>query len=263
MSSFEPCSSPAWQAPVCDDQSVSHFSSRWLPSRSQALSVGALPLRIARCSTSCASPSISRKSTPGTSVSITPPAARRAWRATTLRYQESSSSIASRACTIVVSAVTARARTTPAPMPLISAPGLIAAASVISSAVEQQRRAAERDRRQPHGEAREQRPEQGVERAGEERRDDGPEDVVDLEPGQDRAQDEQRGGVDHQDDGKAQRQPGPGRHGADPLRRAGEAPSSETSERRREGPARLKSSGLREPTRNGCRQGRGAISAAP
>ena len=66
---------PAWQAPVCDDQSVSH-SARWcVPSRIQRARAGALPSRSARRSTPCARPSISRKSTPGTSLRSTPPRA--------------------------------------------------------------------------------------------------------------------------------------------------------------------------------------------
>ena len=65
-----------------------------MPSRSQRDSTGALPSRIARASTSWASPSISRKNSPGTSVA-TGRATRWAWRLTTLRYQKSSSSIAS------------------------------------------------------------------------------------------------------------------------------------------------------------------------
>ena len=59
-----PCSSPAWQAPVCEDQSVSQRDSRCEPPRSQRAIVGALPSRIARISTSCARPSISRKAGP-------------------------------------------------------------------------------------------------------------------------------------------------------------------------------------------------------
>ena len=93
MSSLSPCSSPAWQAPVCDDQSVSHRVSRWPPSRSQRASFGALPSRIARSRTSWARPSISRKNSPARR--SRPPGARRAWRRTTLRCQKSSSSMAS------------------------------------------------------------------------------------------------------------------------------------------------------------------------
>ncbi len=52
MSSLSPCSSPAWHAPVCDDQSVSQRASACVPSRSQRDSTGALPSRIARASTS-------------------------------------------------------------------------------------------------------------------------------------------------------------------------------------------------------------------
>ena len=72
MSSLVPCSSPAWLAPVWLDQSHSHGIRRWLPSSSQRVRLGACPLRIARWSTSWARPSISRKSTPGTSVGATP-----------------------------------------------------------------------------------------------------------------------------------------------------------------------------------------------
>ena len=68
MSQFEPCRIPDCIAPVCDDQSHSHSTILWVPLRSQRAIVGALPSRIARTSTSWASPSISRKSTPGTSL---------------------------------------------------------------------------------------------------------------------------------------------------------------------------------------------------
>src|SRR5215207_1376584 len=42
MSSLSPCSNPAWQAPVCEDQSVSQPARLWVPSRSQLDGVGAL-----------------------------------------------------------------------------------------------------------------------------------------------------------------------------------------------------------------------------
>ena len=48
MSWLLPWRSPAWQAPVCEDQSVSHFASLCVSSRNQRASVGALPSRIAR-----------------------------------------------------------------------------------------------------------------------------------------------------------------------------------------------------------------------
>ena len=68
MSSFEPSRIPAWLAPVCDDRSVSHSASACEPSVSQRAMFGALPSRIARCSTGRARPSISRKTMPGASV---------------------------------------------------------------------------------------------------------------------------------------------------------------------------------------------------
>ena len=73
MSSFDPSRIPAWLAPVCEERSGSHSTSRWLPSSIHRASVGAAPSRIARCSTGRASPSISRKIRPGTSVTVTPP----------------------------------------------------------------------------------------------------------------------------------------------------------------------------------------------
>ncbi len=60
MSSFEPSRMPAWLAPVCDERSVSHSVSPWVPSAIQRAIVPALPSRIARRSTGSASPSISR-----------------------------------------------------------------------------------------------------------------------------------------------------------------------------------------------------------
>ena len=59
MSSFEPSRIPAWLAPVCDDRSVSHSTSRCV-SRAQRAMFGAFPSRIARRRTGSASPSISR-----------------------------------------------------------------------------------------------------------------------------------------------------------------------------------------------------------
>ena len=40
MSSLSPSRMPAWLAPVCEDRSVSHSSSRWLPSASQRAMFG-------------------------------------------------------------------------------------------------------------------------------------------------------------------------------------------------------------------------------
>ena len=68
MSSLEPSRIPAWLAPVCEERSVSHSARRCVSSASQRAMFGALPSRIARRSTGSASPSISRKTIPGTSV---------------------------------------------------------------------------------------------------------------------------------------------------------------------------------------------------
>ena len=73
MSSFEPSRIPAWLAPVWEERSGSHSVSRWVPSAIQRAIVGALPSRIARRRTGSASPSISRKRMPGTSVWAPPP----------------------------------------------------------------------------------------------------------------------------------------------------------------------------------------------
>ena len=85
MSQFEPCRIPDCIAPVCDDQSHSHSIIEWEPLRSQPAIVGALPSRIARTSTSCARPSISRNSTPGTSLGAAASFASRACRLITSR----------------------------------------------------------------------------------------------------------------------------------------------------------------------------------
>ena len=60
MSSLEPSSRPAWEAPVCDERSVSHSESVCEPEATQRAISGACPSRMARCSTGRASPSISR-----------------------------------------------------------------------------------------------------------------------------------------------------------------------------------------------------------
>ena len=51
MSSFEPSRMPAWLAPVCDEKSVSHSTSRCVPCSIQRASSGAFPSRMARWST--------------------------------------------------------------------------------------------------------------------------------------------------------------------------------------------------------------------
>ncbi len=101
MLSLLPCSSPAWQAPVWEDQSVSQLTSSCVPARSHEATVGMSPSRIARWTTAWASPSISRKNSPGTSVGSTP-AARRACRPTTLRCHGASSSIERMPISVVV-----------------------------------------------------------------------------------------------------------------------------------------------------------------
>ena len=73
MSWFEPSRIPAWLAPVCEERSGSHSVSLCEPSASHFAMCGALPSRIARRSTGNASPSISRKTIPGTSVRVAPP----------------------------------------------------------------------------------------------------------------------------------------------------------------------------------------------
>ena len=90
MFSFEPRRMPAWLAPVCDERSGSHSTKRWLSSASQRAMFGALPSRIARWRTGSASPSISRKTRPGTSVSTRSPE-RRAMRSITRSVYVSSS----------------------------------------------------------------------------------------------------------------------------------------------------------------------------
>ena len=90
MSSFEPSRIPAWLAPVCEERSGSHSARACVPSATQRAMVGAFPSRIARRSTGSASPSISRKRIPGTSVSSAAPW-RRAIRCTTLTVYVSSS----------------------------------------------------------------------------------------------------------------------------------------------------------------------------
>ena len=90
ISSFEPSRIPACDAPVCEERSVSHSASRYVPSASQRAIVGALPSRIARCSTGSASPSISRNTIPGASV-LTRSPERRAIRWMTRNVKVSSS----------------------------------------------------------------------------------------------------------------------------------------------------------------------------
>src|SRR5215213_5051947 len=70
MSSLFPSRIPAWLAPVCEERSVSHSSSRCVPRATQRAMFGVVPSRIARWSTGSASPSISRHTIPAASVAI-------------------------------------------------------------------------------------------------------------------------------------------------------------------------------------------------
>lgn len=96
MSWLLPCRSPAWRrpsgttsrSPILRGGGCPPAPSRPAPARCRP--------RIARRSTSWARPSISRKTMPGTSLSLRSPR-RRSWRRTTLRYHDSSSSMARRA----------------------------------------------------------------------------------------------------------------------------------------------------------------------
>ena len=106
MSSFEPSRIPAWLAPVCDERSVSHSSRRCVPCSSHRAITGALPSRIARRRIGSPSPSISRKTIPGTSVRIWS-FDRRAMRWTTRNVYVSSSFVPN---TVSSTTVTADAR---------------------------------------------------------------------------------------------------------------------------------------------------------
>ena len=72
MFSLLPSSRPAWLAPVWLERSHSQPTIRWLPSASQRAIVGTWPESTASRRTCSPSPSISKKITPGTSVSLAP-----------------------------------------------------------------------------------------------------------------------------------------------------------------------------------------------
>jgi hypothetical protein len=108
MSSFDPSRIPAWLAPVCEERSVSHSLSTCVSSASQRAMVGALPSRIARCSTGSASPSISRNTIPGTSVLAMIPC-RRAMRCA-IRTEDMSSVPRITASTTLTAATTSEVR---------------------------------------------------------------------------------------------------------------------------------------------------------
>ena len=108
MSSFEPSRIPAWEAPVCEERSGSHSVSTCEPSASQRAMVGACPSRMARWSTGRASPSISRKTIPGLSVTTRSPE-RRAIRCTTLSEYTSSSFVPNNTDRTTPTAAAARA----------------------------------------------------------------------------------------------------------------------------------------------------------
>ena len=91
MLALLPSRIPAWLAPVCDDRSVSHSLSAWVPSASQRAMFGVLPSRIARRSTGSARPSISRNRRPGLSVTVGRSVRRPTRRATESVYASSSS----------------------------------------------------------------------------------------------------------------------------------------------------------------------------
>src|SRR3954451_21985367 len=134
MSSFDPSRIPAWLAPVCDDRSVSHSVSRYSSSASQRAIVGALPSRIARFRTGSASPSISRKMIPGTSVLAIRPC-RRAIRCA-MRIEEPSCEPSTTARTTLTAATTSEARSAQPKLSTSSAPSVtsrLAATSRISA----------------------------------------------------------------------------------------------------------------------------------
>ena len=132
MSSLLPCRSPAWQAPVCEDQSVSHRSSRWEPPRSQARERWARCRRGSRAAGRRGRGRRSRGTAmPGTSLRVVACGAAPG-AATTLRYQASFSSIASSPKTIAVTPAIAIVTTTPSKTPSISAPGRTSIAKVTS-----------------------------------------------------------------------------------------------------------------------------------
>ncbi len=132
MSSFEPSRIPAWLAPVCEERSVSHSVSRWVWSASQRAMVGALPSRNARRSTGRASPSISRKTIPGTSVRAMTPclcAIRRA-----IRNERMSSVSRRTANTTLTTATTRAARRAQPKLSTVSHPFVMPAAACSMSA---------------------------------------------------------------------------------------------------------------------------------
>ena len=117
MSSLSPCRRPAWQAPVCDDQSVSQ--------RDQLVAAVVQPARqVRRVAVADRAP----QHVVGEAVDLEEvdarhahvaraPQARRAWRLTMLRYQKSSSSIASSDVTTVFTTVRPSATTIAGPSP--------------------------------------------------------------------------------------------------------------------------------------------------
>ena len=134
MSSFEPRRMPAWLDPVWDEKSVSHSSSRCVPSATHRASSGVLPSRIDRRRTGAASPSISRNSSPGTSVRTCSPE-RRATRSTT-RSAKTSSSFTPKKTMSATSTpeATSTARSADPNESTLIAPGAIPAASWSSQA---------------------------------------------------------------------------------------------------------------------------------
>ncbi len=136
MSSFEPSRMPACEAPVCDERSVSHSANLCDPSSSHRAMLGALPSRMARCSTGRASPSISRKTMPGVSARTRSPE-RRAIRCVTRNVYVSSSLVPNRTSRATPSAAATRATpsadqkesTDRAPLVTRSAPSSISASS--------------------------------------------------------------------------------------------------------------------------------------
>ena len=128
MSWLLPSSRPAWLAPVCEERSHSQPSRRWLPCSIQRAMVGTCPSSRARRSTGSASPSISNRITPGTSVRFFLRALRA--RRRTTRNALASGSMPTRG----VSSISTRARkkaTAIAPSRLGSAPSTISRARVM------------------------------------------------------------------------------------------------------------------------------------
>ena len=193
MSWFEPSRMPAWLAPVCDERSVSHSVTSYSSSTTQRPISGAVPSRIARRSTGSASPSISRKMIPGTSVCSCPPVRRAIRRITRSVYVSSSFAPRRTSSTTLAADATSAASSAQPKWSTEIASGRSSAAIMNMSASSDEHEQQAEDERVRERQRGDERREHRVEDRDQRRRDDRAGPALDPDAGDDRGGQDERG----------------------------------------------------------------------